>query len=215
MEIRKVIIVTSGGQSKRVVETGAETLGQLKEDLRAANIDYAGKTFFEGLSKTELTHDDSLLPKDIMRNGVPTNNLVFMLTTPQKKIRSGAMDRKEAYARIKELGLQDACIREFGKNFTMCKTNELIALIEEATKTPEEEVTERVAIVESNKEKITTSTAVENAIRELVDVLYNNDCIDSEEADKILGILPNRDSYPKNSPYTEAELDDMIKEYFN
>ena len=39
------------------------------------------------------------------------------------------MERKEAYEQIKKLGLQEECKRQFGKNFTQCKTSELEAVI--------------------------------------------------------------------------------------
>ena len=39
------------------------------------------------------------------------------------------MERKEAYEQIKKLGLQEECKKQFGKNFTQCKTNELEAVI--------------------------------------------------------------------------------------
>ena len=42
------------------------------------------------------------------------------------------MERKEAYEQIKKLGLQEECKKEFGKNFTQCKTSELEAIINAA-----------------------------------------------------------------------------------
>ena len=42
------------------------------------------------------------------------------------------MERKEAYEQIKKLGLQEECKKQFGKNFTQCKTNELEAIIKTA-----------------------------------------------------------------------------------
>ena len=39
------------------------------------------------------------------------------------------MERKEAYEQIKKLGLQEECKKQFGKNFTECKTNELEDII--------------------------------------------------------------------------------------
>ena len=42
------------------------------------------------------------------------------------------MERKEAYEQIKKLGLQEECKRQFGKNFTQCKTNELEVVIKAA-----------------------------------------------------------------------------------
>lgn len=231
MEARKIIIVESGGQKKKVIESGAETLGQLKADLRANNINYEGKTFFEGLSKTELTQDDSLLPRDIPRNGGTTNNLVFMLTVPQKKIKSGGMSRQEAYAKIKELGLQDTCVKKFGKNFTMCKTDDLISLINGAAQgtvaTPkkEEKKEEPKPVVQqpmeetkkeskqSTPKKVEKATPEADAIRKLVDILYEEDVLDSEQADEILAVLGGGkvDGDMDNSPYTNSELDEILR----
>ena len=39
------------------------------------------------------------------------------------------MERKEAYEQIKKLGLQEECKKQFGKNFTQCKTYELESII--------------------------------------------------------------------------------------
>lgn len=43
------------------------------------------------------------------------------------------MDRKEAYAQIKELNLTEDVKRKFGKNFTQVSTVNLVAMIVEAT----------------------------------------------------------------------------------
>lgn len=214
MEIRKIIIVESGGQKKTVIETGAETLSQLKAELDRVGIDYNDKTFFEGLSKTELTHDDSLLPRDIPRNGATTNNLVFMLTTPQKKIKSGAMDRREAYAKIRELGLQGKCIELFGRNFTMCKTEDLISLINDNMKPEVSEDTIEVIKGQAAAEA-KTETVESMAIKALLNILYDNDCISDIEVDDVVSILGGNSPIERsftNSPYSEEEIEDMIRE---
>lgn len=40
------------------------------------------------------------------------------------------MERKEAYAKIKELNLQEECKKQYGKNFTQCGTDNLVRLID-------------------------------------------------------------------------------------
>lgn len=130
MEARKITVIQTKNQTKSVIMSAATTLAELKSDLRANGIDYNGMTFFEGTSKIELRNDASILPHDVPYKGTITNELVFMLTNTNKKIRSGAMSRMEAYNAIKSMGLQDACVKKFGKNFTMCKTTDLIALIQ-------------------------------------------------------------------------------------
>ena len=113
----------------------AETLGALKADMRRAGINYDNMVFYEGRTRTELKDDASVLPTNVpvaAKGTTPattTNDLVFMLTTANKKIRSGAGDRPAAYAKIKQLGLQDACKAKYGKNFTQCSTSDLEALI--------------------------------------------------------------------------------------
>ena len=132
MEARKITIVSTRNQKKSIIMSAATTLAELKADLRQNGIDYDGMTFYEGTSKVELKDDTSVLPHDVPYKDQTTNELVFMLTNTNKKIRSGAdMSRADAYAAIKSKGLQGECVKRFGKNFTMCKTADLVALINE------------------------------------------------------------------------------------
>ena len=100
MDARKITVVQTKNQKKSVIMSAATTLAELKSDLRANGIDYDGMTFFEGTSKVELKNDASVLPHDVPYKGTVTNELVFMLTNTNKKIRSGAaiMSRAEAYS---------------------------------------------------------------------------------------------------------------------
>lgn len=204
MEARKITVVQTKNQKKSVIMSAATTLAELKNDLRANGIDYSGMTFFEGTSKVELKNDDSVLPHDVPYKGTITNELVFMLTNTNKKIRSGAvaMSRTEAYSAIKSMGLQDACVRKFGKNFTMCKTADLIALIQ------------------SNGGEC-VDTVARAAISKLVEILENNGTIEDCEKEEVLDILggavavsaaPSEEYKPKSaSPYSDDEIDDMFE----
>lgn len=135
MEARKILFVMNNSSSQKSIMSEAETLGALKADMRRAGINYNNMTFYEGRTRTELKDDASVLPTNVpvaAKGTTPattTNDLVFMLTTANKKIRSGAGDRPFAYAKIKQLGLQDACKAKYGKNFTQCSTSDLEALI--------------------------------------------------------------------------------------
>lgn len=135
MEARKILFVMNNSSSQKSIMSEAETLGALKADMRMAGINYDNMTFYEGRTRTELKDDASVLPTNVpvaAKGTTPattTNDLVFMLTTANKKIRSGAGDRPAAYAKIKQLGLQDACKAKYGKNFTQCSTSDLEALI--------------------------------------------------------------------------------------
>lgn len=102
METRKIVVVTTKSSKKLVLNTGVETLGELKRELDNKNFDYEGMEFTEGVSKTVLTRDDSVLPKELPFKGSITNDLAIFLTVPNKKIKSGVMSRTEVITAIKE-----------------------------------------------------------------------------------------------------------------
>ncbi len=214
MEARKITVVETKNQKKSVIMSAATTLAELKSDLRANGIDYDGMTFFEGTSKVELMNDDSVLPHDVPYKGTITNELVFMLTNTNKKIRSGAvsMSRAEAYSAIKSMGLQDACVKKFGKNFTMCKTVDLIALIlsnGDSKPAP-------VAPASNGSECV--DTIARATISKLVEILEDNGTIEDYEKEKVLNILrgavevaPSEEYKHKSvSPYSDDEIDNMF-----
>ena len=232
METRKITIVSTKSQSKKVIMSSATTLAELKSDLRQNGIDYEGMSFFEGTSKVELKNDASVLPHDVPWKGTVTNELVFMLTNTNKKIRSGAMSRMEAYAEIKRMGLQDACLKKFGKNFTMCKTADLIALVQSNSaakpapapkaeaKKEETPVNTPVAPASNGGECI--DAVARAAISKLVEILEENGTIEDYEKEEVLGILgiavvtataTSEEYKPKSaSPYSDDEIDDMFND---
>lgn len=214
MEARKITVVQTKNQKKSVIMSAATTLAELKSDLRANGIDYDGMAFFEGTSKVELKNDVSVLPHDVPYKGTVTNELVFMLTNTNKKIRSGAatMSRAEAYSAIKSMGLQDACVKKFGKNFTMCKTIDLIALVQsngvaktapvapkaetKAKAKKEEKVETPVNTPEANAPVAPASnggecvdTVARAAISKLVEILEDNCTIEDYEKEEVISIL--------------------------
>ena len=229
MEARKITVVSTRNQKKSVIMSAATTLAELKADLRQNGIDYDGMTFYEGTSKVELKDNTSVLPHDVPYKGQTTNELVFMLTNTNKKIRSGAdMSRADAYAAIKANGLQEECVKRFGKNFTMCKTVDLIALVNEKSaskpvkETPakEEEVAETKK--EEAKEQAGTAECVDTkaraALSRLLTILTDNDILEDDEAEEIEDILGGKvevaaseDYKPSSaSPYSDDEIDRMF-----
>lgn len=230
MEARKITVVSTKNQKKSVIMSAATTLAELKADLRQNGIDYDGMTFYEGTSKTELKTDESVLPHDVPYKGTTTNELVFMLTNTNKKIRSGAMSRAEAYAAIKANNLQAECVKRFGKNFTMCKTSDLISLVEGGNSAPK---AEKPAPVKEEKKEVPASevkapeaeaaevvdTKARAAISRLVEILCDDCTIEDYEKGEILGILggkvevasPSEDcDSSSDSPYSDAEIDSMF-----
>lgn len=217
MEARKITVVQTKNQKKSVIMSAATTLAELKSDLRANGIDYGDMTFFEGTSKVELKNDASVLPHDVPYKGTITNELVFMLTNTNKKIRSGAtaMSRSEAYNAIKSMGLQDACVKKFGKNFTMCKTADLIALVESNNK-----VASKPAPAAPANDGQCVDAVARTAISKLTDILEDNGTIEDCEKEEVLNILggavsvssaSSEEYKPKSaSPYSDDEIDDMF-----
>lgn len=169
----------------------AETLGQLKNDLNTANIDYDGLTFFEGLSKTELKSDDSILPKDVPYTNRTTgetkntNELVFLLTNAEKKIASG-VDRKELINYIKSNHLEDECKTQYGRNYTNCSNVQLEHLID--------------AVKASLEEDNTTP------FTKLIDVLYKNGIISSND----VAYINNTKTTEITSPYSDDDIEALL-----
>lgn len=165
MEARKILFVLSNSSNQKSIMSEAETLGALKADMRRAGINYDGMTFYEGRTRTELKDDASVLPVNVpvpAKGTTPattTNELVFMLTTANKKIKSGALspERKNTLEEIKAKGLGAAVTAKFGKNATQCKTPDLLAFLAEqskpasqvVTKAPKAKKVEEVAVDEN------------------------------------------------------------------
>lgn len=208
MEARKIVVVSTTSQKKNVIMSAATTLAELKADLRQHNIEYEGMTFYEGTSKIELKDDNSVLPHDVPYKGQITNELVFMLTIPNKKIKSGAdMDRSKVYIIIKTQGLQEECMRRFGKNFTQCKTADLIDLIREDS-------AKEISTIDCAKEDGgCVDYAARNAINLLVDTLYFKDILDAEDSKMIIHNLDAHTDAPKaiKSPYSDLDIDEMFE----
>ena len=175
MEARKILFVLSNSSNQKSIMSEAETLGALKADMRRAGINYDGMTFYEGRTRTELKDDASVLPVNVpvpakgTNPATTTNDLVFMLTTANKKIKSGALspERKNTLEEIKAKGLGAAVTAKFGKNATQCKTPDLLAFLAEqskpasqvATKAPKaKKVEEKVAVDENPDITITEVT---------------------------------------------------------
>lgn len=232
METRKIVIIETKNQKKSVIMSAATTLEELKNDLRVNGIDYNGMTFYEGISKTELKADSSVLPHDINYKGTVTNELVFMLTNTNKKIKSGAceMSRADVYNIIKSRGLQDACKEKFGKNFTQCSTAALIELVNSSDTSKDEEKvvcvnTDEQKAVNTHEETVNNNcNCIDNAARvaisKLVEILEYNSTIEDYDKKEVLNILggavevaPSKEyKHKSTSPYSDDEIDEMFEE---
>ena len=220
MEARKITVVSTRNQKKSIIMSAATTLAELKADLRQYGIDYDGMTFYEGTSKVELKDDTSVLPHDVLYKGQTTNELVFMLTNTNKKIKSGAdMSRADAYAAIKAKGLQGECMKRFGKNFTMCKTADLIALInEKSVSKPAPTAPTKVEPKEQSGTTEYVDIKARAVLSRLLTILEDNATLEDDEAEEIKDILDGKvnvatseDYKPSSaSPYSDDEIDRMF-----
>lgn len=226
MELRKVTIINNKTQSQKVIQaSAATTLGELKREMREAGIEYEGMTFFEGHLRAELKDDASILPTNIPYKGQVVNDLTFLLTAPKKKIKSGAMSRAEAYNAIKARGLQDECVKRFGKNFTMCKTQDLIDLLGEgsATVAPVKEEKKEVVKEKAEKKEVakepvkeekpevtaTSEGNVAGALEILLEDLYGSDAIEEGTYDRAMAVLKGT-SYEAPEKMSKAEINKMF-----
>lgn len=219
METRKITIVATREQKKYVIDSAATTLGELKADLDNVGINYDDMTFMEGLTRTEILRDDSILPHDVERvnretgETFVTNELVFMLTNTAKKISSGVVcaDRKSCYSYIKEHGMQDAIQRTFGKNFTQVKTEDLILFIKNETSVV------APAQVTAPEHTECVDLKARKAIKMLCEALFEYDEYTFDEVfTEINGMFAEQyclctsKEDKCNSPYSDDEIHDMF-----
>ena len=224
MEFRKVTIINNKTQSQKVIQaSSATTLGELKREMREAGIEFEGMTFFEGHLRAELKDDASILPTNIPYKGQVVNDLTFLLTAPEKKIKSGAMSRAEAYNAIKARGLQDECVKRFGKNFTMCKTQDLIDLLGEGGAPAKEEkkgvvkekpLKKEVAKEPVKEEKVVEAAAssegnVAGALEILLEDLYGSDVIEEGTYDRAMAVLKGT-TYSAPEKMSKVEINKMF-----
>ena len=204
MEARKILFILSNSSNQKSIMSEAETLGALKADMRRAGINYDGMTFYEGRTRTELKDDASILPVNVpvpakgTNPATTTNDLVFMLTTANKKIKSGALspERKNALEEIKAKGLGAAVTAKFGKNATQCKTPDLLAFLAEQSKPASQVTTEEKVAVDENPD-ITIKEVIKG---EPIDITPCTECVDKvarEVLSELIEMLAN-----------EADLDD-------
>ena len=89
------------------------------------------------------------------------------------------MERKEAYEQIKKLGLQEECKKKYGKNFTQCKTDELVHLVQSFT-IREKKTNEMSKASTSNKSMM-------SIVCDLIKTLHSKHILLDSEVKRILG----------------------------
>ena len=215
MEARKITVVSTQTQKKSVITTSAETLEDLKKDLTAAGICYDGMTFYEGTSRTELIDNKAMLPREVPYKGTTTNELVFMLTNSNKRIKSGAKTREQLYEEIQKGGVQNEIKVRFGKNYTLCSNRdlELFLLAKENTLKLEKDIAEKSTVAETSVEADNEITKVKRAINTLVKSLYLNEVISKNTAGAVFALLNKGTIFKEDgepSPYSDADIESMF-----
>lgn len=130
MEVRKIYINDTARNNVITLETDATTFGEVKAAAIAAGVDIADKDWLEGITKTTPTSDDSLLPTNVSYRGQVTNDLVFLLTNTNKRIKSGTYSRSELYDIIKKNNYKDSIKKLYGRVYSSCTTADLLAFVE-------------------------------------------------------------------------------------
>lgn len=203
--MRKVTFIDSKSQSQKVINNStATTLGELKAEMRTAGIDYTDMSFYEGHIRAELLDDNSILPTNIPYKGQVVNDLVFMLSTTNKKIKSG-ISRPEVYEKIKNLNLQEEVKNIFNRNYTQVPTDDLLGLIARySVKVTSEHNSEELAPC------FQRFAHLENVLMDLVDLLYNYDVIDEEDYNDFADKLNFEVQESKDQKMTSQEIDEMF-----
>lgn len=202
MSTKKFTVIDTRTGLKKTFDSEANTVGELKADLARLDISTEGMAIQEGLTRTELGGNDTYLPHDVPYKGGTTNNLVFRITQAEKRIKSGSV-RSDAYDQVKKLGLQNAIVAKYGKNFTMCKTAELVAEVEAAKKKAAPK-----AETKKNKKEPKYSNAAEKAITVLASKLVDCDIFSFAEGKEVTDIIGT--SLIADEGYSVEDINDMF-----
>ena len=217
--MRKVTVLSNKGANTVVINTEATTLGELKLEMSAANVNFEGMSIFEGISKTELMDDASILPSNLPYKGQITNDLVILLSVKDKKITSGMASRQEIYAMLTP-ELKAMVVSKYGKNFTQVSSADLLQVIADASDDNDAEV----PTPENNiQEAETPIEALFVSFSLLVKELYEEDFISEEVINNIDKVWGGRlfkiieevtevanTPVKEESPYSTEEMENMF-----
>ena len=131
MEARTIWILDRATNTHVKIITDATTFGELKQAAKAAGVRYEGKDWLERISQQSPLSDESILPTNLPWQGKVTNDLVFVLTDTNKKIKSG-LGRNEILEKVRDLGLQQELKLKYGKPYTNISNDILLKEVGEA-----------------------------------------------------------------------------------
>jgi hypothetical protein len=206
--MRKVTFIDSKSQSQKVINNStATTLGELKAEMRTAGIDYKDMSFYEGHIRAELLDDNSILPTNIPYKGQVVNDLVFMLSTTNKKIKSG-VDRAEVYGMIKSMNLENEVKRIFNRNYTQVSTNDLLTLVSRYTPANKKEDTVSIETFITCAERF---SRIEQALTDIISILYDENIINEDEYNEMSDLFDYEGlNNAEDQKMTPQEIDEMF-----
>lgn len=220
---RIITVYNTQDQKQTTFNSTAETVAELKRGFEVNNINYQDLDMIEGITKTKLLTDDTILPHNINYRGTITNDLIIYLTNSNKKIRSGAPTRQQLYAELTP-AMKDYIKETYGKNFTKVPSDVLAGVIYEATGKAFGADNEEEKEEENNKDSLSDmspESRITLAVVKLANMLYDRDILTTSEFDDIertLGInIIDEESLkstePKvKSPYSETEINDIMED---
>lgn len=192
---REVVLKDTRTQRVHKFTSEATTWGQLKEKLDELHIDYTGLEAMEALSNTKFVNDDSILPTNLKYKGEDTNKLFILLLQTKSKVALGEGTRKEAYAKIRVLGLEEEVREAFGCNYTNVATSKLWEVIDKAIAESEEDNEEEGdnedETVDAYENVDILSKTIAIHLTALVNALINIGAVDPEQLKPLVQSIAN------------------------
>lgn len=202
MESRKITVLVEATQKKYVLMSSATKLSELKEELAQKGVTTNDSdSFKESRSKSILTSPESVLPTNIPWKGGITNELVFMVSKAERKIKLGMKSRNEIVALIKSYGLLDEVKKKTGKNYTNVSTAVLSEIVDKyelkAKAKVKDAPTPKPApnVEKSSKKSVESAPSCDYEVKfkKAVDSLYKENLIDYEVRDFLFGVIEGKD----------------------
>lgn len=202
MESRKITVLVEATQKKYVLMSSATKLSELKEELAQKGVTTNDSdSFKESRSKSILTSPESVLPTNIPWKGGITNELVFMVSKAERKIKLGMKSRNEIVALIKSYGLLDEVKKKTGKNYTNVSTAVLSEIVDKyelkARAKVKDAPTPKSApnVKKSSKKSVESAPSCDCAVKfkEAVNSLYKENFIDCEVKDFLYEVIEGKD----------------------
>ena len=202
MESRKITVLVEATQKKYVLMSSATKLSELKEELAQKGVTTNDSdSFKESRSKSILTSPESVLPTNIPWKGGITNELVFMVSKAERKIKLGMKSRNEIVALIKSYGLLDEVKKKTGKNYTNVSTAVLSEIVDKyelkARAKVKDVPTPKSApnVEKASKKSVKSAPSCDCAVKfkKAVDSLYKENLIDCEVKDFLYEVIEGKD----------------------